>query len=104
MPKTMLKVKKAFKWAHRHVDVKEYAKGDFIETDDEDLIKVSTDEGWTAKTTEKPDNPAAVQVEALKQEIADLEAKHGKAKEEERAGLLEQLNAKREELKQLEAA
>lgn len=103
MPNTMLKVKKAFKWAHRHVDVKEYAVGDFIETDDEDLIRVATEEGWAAKTKETPPpDPKVAQIAALKEEIAALEEAHGKAKEEDRAALLEQLNAKRAELSVLE--
>lgn len=44
-----LKVKKAFKWAHRHVDVQEHNVGDVIDTDDEDLIRVATEEGWATK-------------------------------------------------------
>lgn len=47
-----LKVKQAFKWAHRHVDVKEYKPGDVIDTDDKDLIRVATEEGWVAKAKE----------------------------------------------------
>ena len=44
-----------FKWAHQNVNVVEYAEGDVIDTDDEDLIRVSTDEGWTAEEgKEKP--------------------------------------------------
>ncbi len=55
MPK--LKVKKPFKWAHRHVDVKEYAPGDVIDTDDADLIRVATEEGWASagRGPAKPD-------------------------------------------------
>lgn len=48
-----LTVKKAFKWAHRHVDVKEYAEGDEIVTDDADLIDVSTREGWAEQAKEE---------------------------------------------------
>lgn len=44
-----LKVKKAFKWAHRHVDVQEHNVGDVIETEDKDLIRVATEEGWATK-------------------------------------------------------
>lgn len=44
-----LKVKKAFKWAHRHVDVQEFEVGDVIDTEDEDLIRVATEEGWAAE-------------------------------------------------------
>ncbi len=35
-----------FSWAHRHVEIKNYAEGDVIETEDEDLIRVSREEGW----------------------------------------------------------
>lgn len=47
-----LKVKKSFKWAHRHVDVQEYNVGDVIDTEDEDLIRVATEEGWVTKGKE----------------------------------------------------
>jgi hypothetical protein len=47
-----LKVKKSFKWAHRHVDVQEYNVGDVIDTEDEDLIRVAIDEGWATKNKE----------------------------------------------------
>lgn len=43
-----LKVKKPFSWAHRGVDVKQYEVGQEIETDDQDLIDVSTKEGWAS--------------------------------------------------------
>lgn len=46
----ILKVKKPFSWAHQHVNVKDYAKGDEIETDDADLIRVSAEEGWVTQT------------------------------------------------------
>jgi len=49
-----LTVKEAFKWAHRHVEVKEYAEGDVIETDDADLIEVSIREGWTVEAKAEP--------------------------------------------------
>lgn len=42
-----LKVIKPFDWAHQHVRVESFAKDQVIETDDEDLIRVSTKEGWT---------------------------------------------------------
>lgn len=37
-----------FSWAHRGVEVVQYLAGAEIETDDEDLIEVSTSEGWAA--------------------------------------------------------
>lgn len=51
-----LKVKKAFKWAHRHVDVQEHNAGDVIDTEDKDLIRVSIEEGWT-KEVKNPADP-----------------------------------------------
>lgn len=39
---------KDFSWAHRGVEVEHFEAGAEIETDDEDLIVVSTAEGWTA--------------------------------------------------------
>lgn len=52
-----------FSWAHRGVEVKHYQAGAEIETDDEDLIEVSTAEGWAAvvggeePATDKDDLP-----------------------------------------------
>jgi hypothetical protein len=39
-----------FSWAHRGVEVEEFKKGAVIETEDADLIKVATDEGWAKKS------------------------------------------------------
>lgn len=44
----ILKAKKTFSWAYRNVDVREHVKGEIIETDDEDLVRVATEEGWVA--------------------------------------------------------
>lgn len=38
--------KKDFTWAHGGSDVRQYAKGQRIESDDVDLIRVALDEGW----------------------------------------------------------
>jgi hypothetical protein len=38
-----------FSWAHRGVEVEQFEKGAVIETEDADLIKVATDEGWAKK-------------------------------------------------------
>ena len=38
--------KKDFAWAHGGSDVRQYAKGQRIESDDIDLIRVALDEGW----------------------------------------------------------
>lgn len=42
--------KQDFSWAHQGVRVEEFKKGQEIETDDKDLIQVSTKEGWTSKS------------------------------------------------------
>ncbi|KAB8042558.1 hypothetical protein [Janthinobacterium aquaticum] len=38
--------KQDFSWAHGGSDVRQYAKGDRIETDDADMTRVALDEGW----------------------------------------------------------
>lgn len=44
-----LKVKTPFKWAHQGVRVEEFEAGQVIETDDQDLIDVSQEQGWTVR-------------------------------------------------------
>ena len=44
-----LTVKKPFSWAHKGVTVEAFEVGQSIETEDQDLIDVSTKEGWTSK-------------------------------------------------------
>ena len=53
-----LKVTKPFDWAHQGVRVESFAKGQVIETDDEDLIRVSTKEGWTKADNSKASTAA----------------------------------------------
>lgn len=53
-----LKVIKPFDWAHDHVRVESYGKGQTIDTEDADLIRVSTEEGWAKPTRAKPSDPA----------------------------------------------
>lgn len=73
-----LKVKQAFKWAHRHVDVKEHKPGDVIDTDDKDLIRVATEEGWVAKVKDakepKPEATKAATPEPVVEPAAGPEA------------------------------
>ena len=38
----------AFSWAHRGVEVEHFEKGQEFETDDPDLVEVSTSEGWAS--------------------------------------------------------
>ena len=47
-----------FSWAHRGVVVEHFAAGAEIETEDEDLIEVSTAEGWTAPADGEAPAPA----------------------------------------------
>jgi len=47
-------VQEDFSWAHRHVDIKSYAAGDEIETDDADLIAVAIEEGWASDAEGEP--------------------------------------------------
>jgi len=42
-----LSVIQAFAWAHRGIQLQHYPVGQEFETDDQDLISVSTGEGWT---------------------------------------------------------
>lgn len=62
-----LKVIEAFKWAHGGHTVKEYAKGDVIDTkkacinedDAADLERVSLEEKWTKKDGKEEATPPA---------------------------------------------
>lgn len=65
-----LKAKQDFSWAHRGVEVEEFAKGQIINTEDQDLIRVSVEEGW-AEEGKAPSK--AEQKKALKETIAKLE-------------------------------
>lgn len=47
-----------FKWAHRGVEVEEFKAGAVIETEDSDLIEVSTGEGWCERTDKPAENKA----------------------------------------------
>lgn len=47
-----------FSWAHRGVEVEHYQAGAEIETDDEDLLEVSTAEGWAAPADGEAPAPA----------------------------------------------
>lgn len=90
-----IKAKQAFSWAHRGVHVEEFTKGQIIETDDEDLIKVSVSEGWAekAKTPNKAD-----QKNYLVRRIADLEAALLAADASEEAALVAELATAKNDL------
>lgn len=45
--------KQAFSWAHRGVDIEQFAEGQTIETDDLDLIEVALTEGWAKEVGTK---------------------------------------------------
>lgn len=62
-----LKALVAFSWAHLGVTIVEYAEGETIETDDEDLISVSIAEGWAEET--KPKEPT---VDEIKEKLLAL--------------------------------
>jgi len=51
--------KQDFSWAHRGVQIEEFKKGQDIETEDPDLIKVSTDNGWATKPRKSGSPPPA---------------------------------------------
>lgn len=55
-----LKAIKDFSWAHRHVEIRDYKRDDVIDTEDQDLIEVSTREGWAidAATEGAPETAA----------------------------------------------
>lgn len=55
-----LTVIKNFNWAHAGVRVEEFVKDAVIDTEDLDLIEVSTREGWT----KKPGKPATAKAPA----------------------------------------
>lgn len=60
-----LVVIKGFSWAHAGVRIEEFSKDQVIETEDEDLIKVATQEKWVKQAgkgeskgkEEKPEAP-----------------------------------------------
>lgn len=41
-----LKITQDFKFAHRGVEVREYAADTEVETDDAELVEIATREGW----------------------------------------------------------
>lgn len=100
MPKLKLKVVKDFDWAHRHVDIKSYKKGDVIDTDDEDLIRVAKQEKWVADAKKED---IAAQVKALEAEIATLGDKLAEADEAEIAPIEVEIAKKQEELQALKS-
>ncbi len=59
--KIKLKVKTPFKWAHQGVEVEEFEKNQVIETEDADLIRVATDEGWVVKLQQGLQQPEQTQ-------------------------------------------
>ncbi|HSH72351.1 MAG TPA: hypothetical protein VK974_04760 [Methylophilaceae bacterium] len=67
--KQTLKALIAFSWAHQGVTIVEYAEGELIETDDEDLINVSTEEGWAEKTEVKAPTVEEIKAELIKLKI-----------------------------------
>ena len=99
-----LKAKKDFSWAHQGVRIEEFKKGQRIETDDEDLIRVSTEEGWAekAKAPSKEEQKAEKKA-VLTAEIDELEAQLVDADDSNIPDLEAQISAKKEELLKLAA-
>lgn len=67
-----LKVINAFKWAHRGVEVEEFAEDQVIDTEDKDLIEVSLREGWT----EAHAGDAGLTVAELKEKLDALKVEY----------------------------
>ncbi|EPD39167.1 MULTISPECIES: HeH/LEM domain-containing protein [Delftia] len=68
-----LKVIKAFDWAHRGVQVERFESGSIIDTEDEDLIRVSKAEGWADEDDGKAPQgkpSAGMKVDDLKTALA----------------------------------
>jgi hypothetical protein len=68
-----LKVIKAFDWAHRGVQVERFEAGSTIDTEDEDLIRVSKAEGWADEDDGKAPQgkpSAGMKVDDLKTALA----------------------------------
>lgn len=88
-----LKVIKPFDWAHRGVQVEHFEAGSIIETEDKDLIRVSTGEGWAEEDGGKAPQgkpSAGLKVDDLKAALAakGIAIPEG-AKKEELAALLD---------------
>lgn len=90
-----LKAKQEFSWAHRGVQIESFAKGQIIETDDEDLIAVSVKEGWAekAKAPSKAEQKKAIEVQ-----IAELETRLLAAEEGEEPAIEADIQAAKAEL------
>jgi hypothetical protein len=56
--KVTLVIAKGFKFAHRGVEVREYVVGETVETDDPELVRVATENGWASQSGEKPKGKA----------------------------------------------
>ena len=91
-----LKVIKGFDWAHRGVEIESFSAGAEVATEDDDLIRVATSEGWAeAMDTQggelAPAKPSAgLKVDELKAALAakGIDIPEG-AKKDELAALLD---------------
>lgn len=62
-----LTILESFKFAHRGVEVREYTKGEKVETDDPELVTVATDNKWAKAEKAKgaaPENKDAASQKA----------------------------------------
>jgi hypothetical protein len=87
-----IKVLKDFPYFHGGYARKDYAKGDEVETEDDEMADVAVKEGWAKEVGGKKPDP-------LLAEIAELEAKvRGNPNSDQAAELQALLDAKRAEL------
>jgi hypothetical protein len=54
-----LKITKAFQFAHRGVEVREYSEDAIVEADDADLVEISVREGWAVPADQADDEKKA---------------------------------------------
>lgn len=99
--------KQDFTWAHGGSDVRNYAKGQRIESDDADLIRVALDEGWAERGDwDEPvpeREPTKEEILAARDELVRRERElQDLAKQLDEQGRLNQLEAER--LQQLAVA
>lgn len=64
-----LKVAKDFTYFHRGTERKDYAKGEEVETDDNEMADVAVAEGWAKEVAGKKPDPLAEEIAALEAQI-----------------------------------
>lgn len=85
-----LKVIERFNWAHRGVQVEEFAEGQVIDTEDEDLISVSISQNWTVAHAEDSNIDGKLTISEIKAHLDDRGIEYApNAKKSELLALLE---------------